>query len=63
MGFKINKIVNAYKGERGKQMKKIKFKIRKMLEKIIFISYLRRGYESFTITENGVVTAIHFYKV
>lgn len=44
-------------------MKKIKFKIRKMLEKIIFISYLRRGYESFTITENGVVTAIHFYKV
>jgi hypothetical protein len=23
----------------------------------------KKGYESFTITENGIITAIHFYKV
>ena len=45
-----------------KQMKRLKFKFRKVLEKFIFKSYLREGYEYFTITENGVITAIHFYK-
>lgn len=43
-------------------MGKLKFKIRKLIEKITFIIYIKRGYEYFTISENGVVTAIHFYK-
>lgn len=25
-------------------------------------NYKRKGYEYYTITENGVITAIHFYK-
>ena len=44
-------------------MKKIKFKFRKLLEKFITYSYLKDGYDMFTITVNGKVTDVHFYKI
>lgn len=34
-----------------------------LIKKLMINNLKRKGYESFTITENGVVTAIHFYKV
>lgn len=34
----------------------------KLIKKLMISNLKRKGYESFTITENGVVTAIHFYK-
>lgn len=40
----------------------MKRKVRKLIERMIFNSYIRKGYEYFTITENGVITTIHFYK-
>jgi hypothetical protein len=37
--------------------------MKKFIKKLMIKNLKRKGYESFTITENGVVTAIHFYKV
>jgi hypothetical protein len=33
-----------------------------LIKKLMIKNLKRNGYESFTITEGGVVTAIHFYK-
>lgn len=37
--------------------------MKKLLISMKIRNLKKKGYESFTITENGVVTAIHFYKV
>lgn len=33
-----------------------------LIKKLMITNLKRKGYESFTITENGIVTAIHFYR-
>ena len=37
--------------------------MKKFIKNIRIKNLIRKGYEYFTITENGVVTAIHFYRV
>lgn len=33
------------------------------IKKLMIKNLIKKGYEYYTITENGVITAIHFYKV
>ena len=51
----ISKIYVYNKNQGGIQMKKL-------INKLIIKSYKMRGYESFTITIDGKVKFIHFYK-
>lgn len=37
--------------------------MKEFIKNIRIKNLIRKGYEYFTITENGVVTAIHFYRV
>lgn len=36
--------------------------MKNLFKKLQIKNLIRRGYEYYTITENGIVTAIHFYK-
>ena len=36
--------------------------MKEFIKNIRIKNLIRKGYEYFTITENGVVTAIHFYR-
>lgn len=36
--------------------------MKEFIRRLIITTLKRKGYESFTITQGGVVTAIHFYR-
>lgn len=41
----------------------MKKQMKKFLKELQMKKLIAQGYEYFTITENGKITAIHFYKV
>lgn len=40
----------------------MKKKLKKLIQKMMINSYIRRGYEYFTISEGNKIVAIHFYR-